>query len=113
MIDIEAKEIDEMKSEISGMGGGYETTCRNMLKSGLKWLGKNPNCDPQFKCYKNIYGVISEENKDAKNLSAAVVAGAGGDCTGAMHQAVVQTVMYIRKVGLQDYLEKMNEETEK
>lgn len=100
--------IDEMKAEMSGFGGGYEKTCRSMLKAGLKWLEENPGADPKFQGYENIYGVITESNDDAKKLSKAVLDGSGGDCTGAMHQAVIETIFYIKKNGIDKYLEHMN-----
>lgn len=96
----------EDMAEISGFGGGYEEACRAMVVAGLEWLDANPDADPQFHGYKNIYGVISGDNEDAKALTEAVV-GATDDCTGAMHQATVTTVLWIRKNGWAEYVEKM------
>ena len=93
--------------EISGFGGGYEQTCRNMLATGLEWLDAHPDADPSFKGMKNVYGIIVDDNDDAKGLSEAVVSGSGGDCTGAMHQAVVSTCLFIRKNGWDRYCEEM------
>ena len=89
--------------EISGFGGGYEAACLAMLDAGVRWLDANPNADPQFRGFKNVYGVILEDNADAKALSDAVLAGSGGDCTGAMHQAVVTRVLHIKSVGWEKY----------
>jgi len=100
--------IRNMKREISGFGGGYEKHCRKMLIAGIKWLEQNPKANPEFYGYKNVYGVISDDNEDAKALSKAVVDGADGDCTGAMHQAVIEIILYIRKNGIDKYLEQMN-----
>ncbi len=99
--------------EISGFGGGYEETCRAMLKAGLEWLDANPKADPQFHGYKNVYGIISEDNADAKALSKAAVAAADDDCTGAMHQAVITSVFWIRKNGWEKYVEVMSKEEQK
>lgn len=96
--------------EISGFGGGYETACRAMLKAGLEWLDAHPEADPQFHGYKNVYGIIAEDNDDAKALSEAVVAPTGGDCTGAMHQAVVSSCLWIRKNGWDAYVKAMSEQ---
>jgi hypothetical protein len=96
--------------EISGFGGGYEETCRKMLKAGMEWLDANPKAEPQFHGYKGIYGIIEEDNADAKALSDAVVAGSGGDCTGAMHQAVIGACLYIRKNGWDSYVREMSKE---
>lgn len=93
--------------EISGFGGGYEQTCRNMLAAGMEWLDEHPSANPCFKGFKNVYGVVFDENDDAKALSAAVVAGSGDDCTGAMHQAVVSHCLAIRKNGWDWYCGEM------
>lgn len=95
-------------SEISGFGGGYEQTCRNMVAAGMEWLDSHPDADPQFHGFKGVYGVIADDNPDAKALSDAVVAGSGGDCTGAMHQAAVSHCMFIRKNGWTRYVEEMS-----
>lgn len=97
----------EDMGEISGFGGGYEQTCRNMLAAGMEWLDAHPAADPQFKGFQGVYGLISEENEDAEALSAAIVAGAHGDCTGAMHQAVTSHCLFIRKNGWEAYCQKM------
>lgn len=98
---------NDMK-EISGLGGEYEQACRKMLIAGLEWLDKYPNADPKYHGYKDIYGIIQEDSRDAKALSAAVIS-AVSDCTGAMHQAVVSSLLYIKKHGWQAYTEKMKE----
>ena len=94
--------------EISGFGGGYEATCRAMLKGGMDWWDAHPDADPKFSGYKGIYGVIHEDNDDAKALSKAVVAASNDDCTGAMHQAVVSACLYIRKNGWPKYVAEMS-----
>lgn len=94
-------EFTEKMGEISGMGGGYEQTCRDMLKAGLEWLDNNPNADPKFHVYENIYGIINEDNEDAEKLSKAVME--NKDCTGAMHQAVITAILWIKKNGWDAY----------
>ena len=96
--------------EVSGFGGGYEETCRAMVKAGCQWFDDHPNADPQFTGYKGIYGIITEDNEDAKALSKAVVTSANGDCTGAMHQATVGTCFWIRKNGWPAYMKEMEGE---
>lgn len=99
---------DEMR-EISGLGGGYEATCRAMVVAGCEWCDDHPDADPQFKGYEGIYGIITEENDDAKALSDAIVAVTDGDCTGAMRQASVTHVMAVRRLGWDKYVEEMVE----
>lgn len=108
-------EFTPTMGEISGFGGGYEAACRAMLKAGMEWLDAHPSADPKFAGYKDVYGILTEENQDAKDLSEASVKASGGDCTGAMHQAVISTCLWIRKNGWDRYVEEMSksETTEK
>ena len=101
-----AKEMDE----ISGFGDGYEETCRKMLSAGMEWLNTHPKADPKFRRSPNIYGIIKEDNEDAKALSDAVEAGSGGDCTGAMHQAVVSHCLFVKLHSWNAYVAKMSEQ---
>jgi len=100
-------EFTEQMGEISGFGGGYEDACRAMLKSGLEYLDENPDCKPEFHGYKNVYGLIMEDNNDAKALSDAVTTG-NSDCTGAMHHAVIASILWIREHGWDKYVEEMS-----
>lgn len=93
---------DDMR-EISGFGGGYEQCCRDMVLAGVKWFDEHPTAKPSFKGFKNVYGLIMDDNEDAKALSKAVVDAANGDCTGAMHQASISHVMRIKQVGWEQY----------
>lgn len=100
-------EWEEGMGEISGFGGGYEEACRKMLKAGCKWLDANPKADPKFHGFEGVYGILDENNQDAKNLSKAVVSASGDDCTGAMHQAAISHILFIRKNGWEKYAEEM------
>lgn len=101
-------EFTEQMGEISGFGGGYEGTCRKMLRVGLEWFDQNPDAKPEYIGYKNIYGIISEDNDDAKALTKVIVDASGGDCTGAMHQAVIGSILWIHKNGWEKYVEEMS-----
>ena len=105
-------EWEKGMGEISGFGGDYEKMCRKMLKAGLDWWDAHPKADPKFHGYKGIYGIISEDNKDAKSLTKAVVDASKGDCTGAMHQAVISSILFIRKNGWKKYVKEMSEREE-
>lgn len=102
------REYTPTMGEISGFGGDYEDACRKMVLAGLDWLDANPTADPQFHGYKGIYGVISEDNEDAKALTKAVVDVTGGDCTGAMHQATICHILFIRRNGWDKYVTEMS-----
>lgn len=96
--------------EISGFGGGYEATCRAMVLGGLAWFDEHPDAAPQFHGYKNVTGICIEDNEDAKALSEAIVSAAPDrDCTGAMHQAAVSHVMFIRNNGWAEYARQLRE----
>lgn len=97
-----------LMGEISGFGGGYEQACRDMLKAGMLWLDAHPEANPKFSGYKGVYGLINEENDDAKALSAALLE-AAPDCSGAMHHAVTMHCMAIKTHGWAYYVAKMSE----
>lgn len=94
--------------EISGFGGGYEQCCRDMLKAGLEWLEAHPEAEPKFSGFKNVYGLIDEDNDDAKALTKAIIDASKGEATGAMHHAVVESCMWIRRNGWERYVEEMS-----
>jgi len=96
------RHTDDM-GEISGFGGGYEKTCQDMLEAGVKWLNEHTKPDLQAKTLKNVYGIFSAESDDAKAMETAVLAATGGDCTGAMHHAVMSRLFYIAQNGWDQY----------
>jgi hypothetical protein len=98
------KEMDE----ISGFGGWCEETCRKMLIAGINWLDAHPGASPEFGSYENIYGIIIENNEDAKSLTEAVVVASGRNCTGVMHQAVISHCLWIKKYGWDKYVIEMS-----
>ena len=104
-----SREYTQKMSEISGFGGRYEETCRKMVLAGLDWLDKHPLAEPKFHGYKNIYGIIEEDNPIAKQLSKALVDASEGDCTGAMHQATVSHVLWIKEHSWEEYVKKMED----
>ena len=105
----ERYEFEGGMGEISGLGGDYEEDCRKMLKVGLEYWDSHSNLNPKFMGYEDIYGIISEENEDAKALSKAVV-DAVEDCTGAMHQAVIGTIFWVHKNGWDEYVKEMKKD---
>lgn len=111
-VELNGRVFDSEMGEISGFGGGYEETCRKMVLAGMKWLDDNPTADPQFHGFKGIYGVITEDNDDAKALTKAIVDASGNDCTGAMHQASVSHAMAYKRLGWDAYRAKMIEREE-
>lgn len=97
------KKWDEAMGEISGFGGGYEATCRAMVLAGIQWIDEHPEAQPRFQGNSQIYGIILEDNQDAKDLTEAIIAASGGDCTGAMHHASVSHVLAYQRLGWDEY----------
>jgi len=89
---------DDM-GQISGFGGGYEAACQDMLNAGVNWLVANAE-KRDFKTseYKGVFGIIQPASDDAKKLSE-VVGSACKDCTGAMHHAVMNRLLFIASKG--------------
>jgi hypothetical protein len=93
--------------EISGFGGGYEQCCRDMLAAGVAWLDANKDAVPEFHGFKNVYGVVMEDNEAAKALTKAVIDAAKGEATGAMHHAAISHLMVIRSKGWEYYVDEL------
>jgi len=104
MSDSKYEFTDDMV-EISGFGGAYEDTCRAMVRAGCEWWDAHPGADPQFHGFRGLYGLLMEDNQDAQDLSAAMLAAANHDATGAMHQATAGHVLHIHRVGWAQYVE--------
>lgn len=110
-------EFTDDMGEISGFGGSYEAGCRAMLKAGVAWIDAHPDADLQFGGFRNVYGLLMDESADARALTRAVMDAAFTDpetgkvttageygATGAMHQAVISHVLFIRKNGWEKYV---------
>ncbi len=89
---------------ISGFGGDYEEACQKMVIAGMQWLDEHPLATPEFKEFKNIFGLTTDENEAMKEMQKAmnsVIKGA----TGAMMQACTKHIIYASKHGWDKYLE--------
>jgi hypothetical protein len=93
--------------EISGFGGAYEQQCRNMVIAGCNWFDEHPGADPKITTYQNIFGIIDPNNEDAKSLTGTM-AEICPDCTGAMMQAAVTHVLFIKRKGWDEYVKQMS-----
>jgi hypothetical protein len=114
-------EWDEAMGEISGFGGGYEAVCRSMVLAGIAWVEEHPEADPHFSGFKDVYGILMEDNADAKAMVEAMMAApvylngvliqktAREDCTGAMHQASCSHVMAFKRLGWDAYCEQLRQ----
>ena len=90
--------------EISGFGGGYEDACQSMLDAGVKWVIAHPDADCRFKGFEGVYGLIMDDNEDARALTKTVV-GAVKNSSGAMHHAVISRVLWIKAHGWDAYVQ--------
>ena len=88
---------------ISGMGSGYERACQLMLRAGIKFLDEN-EFHFDYYGFENIYGVCITDTPWGKQLDKILMDAVGGDCTGAMHQVVIEHLMYIHKNGYEKWL---------
>jgi hypothetical protein len=113
----ERQYTDDMR-EISGFGGGYEAACRAMVLAGLAWFDAHPDADPHFKGMSNIFGLILEDNDQAKALTEAVLNApviaddgrhtlARHEATGAMHHAAINHIFAARRLGWDRYCAEM------
>ena len=93
--------------EISGFGGGYEKACRDMVIAGLEWCDTHPNADLSYQEFKNVTGLTFGESRSMKWMQKAMLKAVDNDCTGAMMQAAMNHVMYIRKNGWDKYVTEM------
>jgi hypothetical protein len=112
------REYTSDMGEISGFGGSYEQGCRCMVLAGLAWWDAHPDADPKFKGFKEVFGLIVEDNDDAKALTQAMMdapisingemttVGKYG-ATGAMHQACINHIFAARKLGWDGYRQEM------
>jgi hypothetical protein len=92
-----------------------------MVLAGISWVDAHPSADPHFRGYKGVYGVLSEDNDDAKAMVAAMMdapvyldgkqlqAHVGDDCTGAMHHASCQHVLAYKRLGWDEYQRQLRE----
>lgn len=103
--------------EISGFGGGYEDCCQRMLHAAVTWLlHEKPRSDPKFHSYKDIYGVMIEDNDDAKELSriscdAATENGKHPEngASGAQHQTVISRALFIKANSWEEYCRRLKD----
>ncbi len=100
------KYTKEMR-EISGMGGGYEQACREMVLAGLEWLEKNPTAKLGWKVFKNVYGLTPDKTPDTEKMVDYMVDKSGGDATGAMVQATLSHIWFIKNNGWEKYENEM------
>ncbi len=112
---------DESMGEISGFGGGYEAVCRAMVITGIRWIDGHPDADIQVSGFKGVFGLVTEESQDAKELVKAMMDApvyldgkklqdrVRDDCTGAMHHAAINHVMAYKRLGWDEYKRQLQE----
>ena len=94
----------EDMDEISGFGGGYEAACRRMVVAGLEWLDEHPDANINYKTLKGVYGITFDESDDTRRMQEAMIAAAGeGGVTGAMMQACLSHILWIKSHSWEEY----------
>ena len=115
--------------EVSGFGPdtSYEQGCRAMVLAGMQWWEDHPNADPKFKGMKDVFGLVLEENDDAKDLTETIM---NAECvhpeindgnvfkvrteaTGAMHHAAIGHVLAYKRLGEDEYWKQLLERDER
>jgi len=103
----------ENSGEISGMGGGYESACKEMVITGMDWLDNHEGANPTFDEFENMYGVTTNENDDMKAMQKVMNEAIGNEATGAMMQACTNHILHAKEVGWETYITEMEEKTKK
>jgi hypothetical protein len=85
-----------------------EAICRNMVKAGMNWYDKNPNAKPLFEHNPTVFGMVWDVNSDGASLKKAIL-DSTDDCSGALFQEILGTVLWIRSNGWNRYVELMRE----
>jgi len=98
---------------ISGFGGSYEDACQKMVLAGCDWFDSHPLAKPKFHGFEHVFGIIVEDNPIAKELTDVMVKACGGDATGAMVQACVGHVLWIRSHSWDEYIAEITKREEK
>ena len=86
---------DDM-DEISGFGGGYEKTCRDMVRAGVGWLAARKADLEKWADYRDEFGDALDE-------------ASGKQASGAMVGAAMYHSTYIYKNGWDAYAAQMRE----
>ena len=100
-------------NEISGLGGSYEEACRKMVIAGLEWFDNNKEADPKFHGFKNVFGLIIEDNEEAEKLTKHMNEACNGEATGGMMQCCLDHVKYAKHNGWDKYIEAMEKGRDK
>lgn len=76
-----------------------------MVLAGIQWMDEHPDAEPKFTGYRDVFGVILEDNDDACALTQVIIDAARdhGGATGAQHHASIQHVMAYRRLGWERY----------
>jgi len=95
-------------ADISGFGKNtnYEKACQDMLQAGFEWLEKHKKAKLKAHTFKDIYGILEPDSKDAKELSKTICEKVP-DCSGAMHQCVMGHLMFISANGIDKWKEEV------
>lgn len=100
-------------TEVSGLGGIYEEACKKMVISGVEWFDNNKNADPKFHGFEGVFGLVIEDNDQAKELTRHMNKSINEEATGAMMQACLNHVMFVKQNGWEKYIEEMEKNNEK
>ena len=100
--------------EISGFGGGYEETCRNMLYGALAYLDEHCTTqEEKINAVAKLVDDLRDRNYKNNGIEKAIMKACENDCTGAMHNAAVSHLMFLTKNGYEKYKNELIEREKK
>jgi hypothetical protein len=99
---------DEM-DEISGFGGEYEESCRQMVTAGLKWLERNDGPATEFSMGDNVFARIDEEAEATDELRTHMASAVDMDPSPSMLHLCVKHTLYAHEIGFEAYVTRLGD----
>jgi len=102
-------EWTEGMAEISGLGGEYERTCRQMVTAGARWLGENEGPTVQLSESENVTVRIDDRNGRKEKLRAYMVESADVEPTASMLHVSMKHALYADGIGWEAYVSRLED----
>jgi len=90
--------------EISGFGGEYEESCRQMVTAGLKWLEQNEGPSTEFSTGDNVFAQIDEEADATDELRTHMVSAVDMDPSPSMLHLCLKHTLYANEIGWEGHV---------
>jgi len=96
-------------AEISGLGGEYERTCREMVTAGVRWLEQNDGPTVQFSESENVTVRIDDGNGVKEELRAHMVESVDVEPTASMLHVSMKHSLYADGIGWDAYVSRLED----